>query len=363
MNLKKTSRRQFLTSAAATGMAMGLPGMKALAQTAPQFPQLESSGSIVICTWGGTTDERIKAYYMTEFEKDYGLSWETTSYPDVAKLEVMNQIRNVEWDLVDYEGTQMNIAVSKGLLRPIDYDLLYSVVPKEELNPAVCREYGIGSVSFSTNMGWNRDMYGDGPQNWVEFFDDTKFKGRRGLYAQPRPSFEIALMAAGVPRDQIYPMNMDDAFEALNAIKSKVNLWVERTSQWGVLLENKEVDLVGASLGRLVDEKRANRGYDFHFKDSILEQSYWTIPANAPSGDEAMKALAWFMRAPGQLAYAESTPSGMTNLSIYAGMSPEAAAVAPASPENTKETLFIDDTWWTANAEEAQLRWLEWMSS
>ncbi len=363
MKLDTASRRQFLLGTGATGLMLGLPGLRgALAQTTPHFTQLDASGSIVICTWGGSTDDRIKAYYMTEFEKDYGVSWETTSYPDVAKLEVMDQIKNVEWDMVDFEGTQMNLSAAKGLLRPIDYDLLHSVVPADQLNTGVCREFGIGSVSFSTNMGWNAQMFPEGPQDWVEFFDDTKFKGRRGLYAQPRPSFEIALMAAGVPRDKVYPIDMDEAFEALNAIKKKVDLWVERTSQWGVLLQNKEVDLVGASLARLVDEKKSGV-YDFHFKNNILEQSYWCIPRNAPSGDAAMKALTWFMRAESQLPYAESQPVGMTNVSIYKDITPEAAATAPASPENTKETLFIDDKWWTENAEQAQLRWLEWMSA
>lgn len=359
----KTSRRQFLTAAGAGGLALGMPGLRALAQAAPQFPQLQGSGAIVIVTWGGATNERIESFFMPELVSEYGITAEFTSYPDVARLEVMDQIGNVEWDLVDFEGAQMNIASEKGLLRPIDYDLIHSVVPAEELHSAVCREYGIGSVSFSTNIGWNSELYPEGPQSWVEFFDTEKFPGRRGLYAQPRPSFEIALMAAGVPREEIYPMDMDEAFEALDAIRPKVDLWVERTSQWGVLLQNNEVDLCGASLGRLVEEKLAGRSFDFNFRQSILEQSYWTVPANAPAGDDAMKALAWFMRAEGQKAYAESTPSGLTNTTIYEGLSGDYAPYAPASPENTVDTLFIDDVWWTEHAEEAQLRWLDWLSA
>jgi putative spermidine/putrescine transport system substrate-binding protein len=316
----------------------------------------------VICTWGGATDERIQKFWMTEFEEKYGLSWTTTSFPDVAKLEVMDRIGNVEWDLVDLEGAQMNIAIEKGLLRPIDYELLYSVVPKEQLKPSVCKEFGIGSVAFSTVITWNSEMFPEGPQTWVEFFDTDRFPGRRGLYAQPRPSFEIALMAAGVPRDQIYPIDIDEAFAALDAIRGKVDLWVERTAQWGVLFQNKEVDFGGASLGRALDEKLAGRGYDFTFNESIVEQSYWAIPANAPAGDEAMKALTWFMRAPGQLEYAKSTPSGMTNESIYADMPAEIAAYAPGNPENSQTNLYIDDIWWTENAEESRVRWLDWLS-
>ncbi|WP_172293287.1 extracellular solute-binding protein [Pseudoruegeria sp. HB172150] len=357
-----TNRRRFLAGTGASGLALTLPGLRAFAQDTPHYPQLESEGTIVICTWGGSTDERIKSFWMTEFEKEYGLSWETTSYPDPAKLEVMDRIGNVEWDLVDLEGTQMNLAISKDLLRPIDYELLYSVVPQEELNQDVCKEYGIGSVAFSTVMGWDTDKFETGPQTWVEFFDTEKFPGRRGLYAQPRPSFEIALMAAGVPREEIYPIDMDEAFEALDAIRDKVDLWVERTSQWGVMFQNKEVDLAGASLGRLVEEKINGRSYDFTFAEGIVEQSYWCIPKNAPAGDEAMKALTWFMRAPGQLEYAKSSPVGMTNITITDDLPPDVAAYSPGNPVNRTTNLYIDDVWWTENAEEAGVRWLEWLS-
>lgn len=183
----KTNRRQFLTAAGAGGLVLGVPGLRALAQSGPAYPQLVGSGEIVIVTWGGATNDRINAFYLNDFTPEYGIGAQFTSYPDVARLEVMNQIGNVEWDLIDFEGAQMNIAIEKGLLRPLDYDLIHSVVPAAELNPAVCREYGIGSVSFSTNIGWNSTMYEEGPQSWVEFFDTAKFPGRRGLYAAPRP--------------------------------------------------------------------------------------------------------------------------------------------------------------------------------
>ncbi|UIY32736.1 extracellular solute-binding protein (plasmid) [Neorhizobium galegae] len=198
----------------------------------------------------------MKRIWFEPFGKSTGINVSTTSIPDMSKLEVMEKVGNVEWDLVDTEGVQMQIAIKKGLLQPIDYDLIFSIVPKEQIDPKVITKYGIGSVAFSTVIAWNHDLFGAaGPQTWAEWFDTTRFKGRRALYAQPRPSFEIALMAAGVPKDKIYPINIDDAFKALDAIRSKVNLWVEKTSQWAVLMQNGEVDLMGSSLARTLEER------------------------------------------------------------------------------------------------------------
>lgn len=353
------SRRGFMIGAGAAGLAMGA-GPRAWAGP---LDALKGDGHVVVCAWGGRYMDMMQQIWFDPFTDFSGVTVSTTAIPDMAKLEVMERVGNVEWDLVDTEGTQMHLAVEKGLLRPINYDLILSIVPEAQLDPKVMHEYGIGSVAFSTVIAWNTDVAGpDGPADWVEFFDESKFQGRRALYAQPRPSFEIALMAAGVPKDEIYPINIDDAFAALDAIRGKVDLWVEKTSQWGVLMQNGEVDLMGASLSRTLDEKNAGLPYDFHFNQSIVEQSYWTVPANAPGGDEAMKLIAWMMQAEGMLQYASEMPYVLANTSIYGDIPPEMEERLPGFPANAALNMHIDDTWWAANAQEVQVRWLDWMS-
>jgi Spermidine/putrescine-binding periplasmic protein len=189
----------------------------------------KGDSTLIVNNWGGPTVEKFHTAWYGDFPAATGIQLAPTSIPDVSKLKIMAQVGNVEWDVVDFEGSQMLLAVKDDLLVPIDYDLLFSLVPREQLDPAVLTAYGVGSTAFSTVIAWNKDLFGDnGPQSWAEFFDTEKFKGRRALYAQPKPALEIALMADGVKPNEIYPMDLDRAFAALDKIGPKVDLWVEK---------------------------------------------------------------------------------------------------------------------------------------
>lgn len=356
-------RRSFLTGmgvAFGAGLAGGAGFDSARAQ---DLSLLKGSGDLVVCTWGGASTDAMKEIWFKPFSQLSGINVSTASVPDISKLEVMERVGNVEWDLMDAEGTQMELAIKKGLLRKIDYDLIFKIVPKEQIDPKVIKDYGVGSVAFSTVIAWNTGLFGaEGPQNWKEWADAKRFKGRRALYAQPRPSFEIALMAAGVPPDKIYPINVNDAFKALDELKPKINLWVEKTSQWGVLMQNGEVDLMGSSLSRTLDEKNRTGKIDFTFNQSIVEQDYWVIPKSAPGGANAQKMIAFALMAKGSLAFASRMPFNVANTSIYSDLPEKMKQQLPGYPANAARNLQIDEAWWTANADQVRLRWLDWLS-
>ncbi len=348
-----------------------LMGMGALATAglaprigfAQDYSRLKGSGEVVVCTWGGSSTEIMKDVWFSPFSKTTGIDVQITNSPDLAKLEVMIKSGNIEWDLVDSEGNQYITAVGKGLFEPIDYDLLFSIVPKEQLDPTVMLPYGVGSVAFSTVIGWNTKAVGkDGPQSWAEFFDAKRFKGRRALYARPKPSFEIALLAAGVPKDKIYPIKIDEAFEALDAIRDKVDLWVEQSAQWSLLMQNNEVDMTAAGLALTSREKVGGNTIDYTFNEALAEQSYWTIPKGAPGAANAQKLIAFMMQAEGMRAHALRRPVDIANKSIYADLPVETAKGLPGYPDNAEKGLKIDAKWWSDNGAAVQPRWLEWIS-
>lgn len=324
----------------------------------------KGSSTLIVNNWGGPTVEKMHTAWYGDFPAATGIQIQSTSIPDVAKLKIMAQVGSIEWDVVDFEGNQMLMAMRDGLLAPIDYDLLYQLVPKDQLDASMLTEYGVGSTAFSTVMAWNTEVVGkEGPKSWAEFFDTDKFKGRRALYARPKPSLEIALMADGVAPDKIYPIDIDRAFAALDKIGPKVDLWVEKTSQWDVLIQNREVDLMGSSLARTKAQINAGEPYDLTFAQSVVEQSYWTIPKGAPNAADAQKLVAWMMRAEGQKKALEQQPYyTMTNTAVYAQLSPESLANLPGAPANSANVARIDAQWWLDHGDEVQVRWLDWLS-
>lgn len=347
--------------AALVALGMSLPiGLRA--QEAPEA--FRGTGKLVVNNWGGPTVERMHNAWYGDFSKATGIDVSFTSIPDVAKLKIMDQVGNVEWDVVDFEGAQMLQATRDDLLEPIDYDLMFKLVPKDQLDSAQMTKYGIGSIAFATIMAWNTESVGKkGPTNWAEFFDTKTFPGRRALYARPKPTLEIMLMADGVAPKDVYPIDIDRAFKALDKFGPKVDLWVEKTSQWDVLIQNKEVDLMGSSLARTMAQIEKGEPISIGFNQSILEQSYWTIPKNAPNVKDAQKLVAWMMRAEGERAALKLLPYySMANKAALDGIPRETLAKLPGTPENSANSLTIDAKWWLDHDAEVQTRWLDWLS-
>lgn len=355
------TRRHFMAAAAAS---VALPATIRSALAAADISALKGSGQVVVCSWGGGYTDSQKKAFFDGFSKATGIEVVTTGVPDLAKLRLMNSMNNMEWDLVDTEGPMMFRGIQEGLLLPVDKELIGKAVPMTDLLPAAVNDYGLGSVAYGWVIGWNKESFAKGgPANWTEFFDKTKFPGRRALYAQPKPVLEIMLMADGVPADKLYPLDVERAFAALKKFGPMIDVWAESTSQFDVMIQNKEVDLAGFSLGRIYNQKKAGFPYDYHFNQGLWEQSWWTIPKLAPNAVNAQKLLAWMMMAEPEQDFVKMFPYGVANKTIYDTIPADLAAVLPTSPQNLKTEVELDPKWWTENVDAITPRWMDWYSS
>ncbi len=285
----------------------------------------------------------------------------TTGTPNAAKLKVMEDTGNVQWDLIDAEGQMMFKAAHDKMLEPIDYDLLYKITPREDFVSGSAQPDGFASVAFGWVLAWSTKAFSSNPpRNWADFWDTGKFKGRRAMYAEPKPLLEIALMADGVPKDRIYPIDVNRAYAKLDKIKPHIDVWVSDTAQYDVLMQNGEVDLMLGTLGRTVLAKQHGVPFDFTFNDGAWEQSYWIVPKGAPNAGNAMKLLAWMGQPAPQAAFADAFSIGVPNSKAYALMKPDVAATLPTAPQNVPKELRVDAKWWTDNLDAMNRRWLDW---
>src|SRR3546814_2888227 len=84
---------------------------------------------------------------------------------------------------------------------------------------------------WSYVIGYDGDrIEGPGPRSWADFWDVKRFPGKRGMRKTPKYSLEFALLADGVPPDQVYPTlrtpaGIDRAFSKLDEIKPNVVWW------------------------------------------------------------------------------------------------------------------------------------------
>ena len=77
--------------------------------------------------------------------------------------------------------------------------------PENDFYPETVSECGLGMLFYSTVYAYHADHYKEcKPETIADFFDLETFPGRRGMRRVPAVNLEFALMADGVPRDEVY---------------------------------------------------------------------------------------------------------------------------------------------------------------
>jgi putative spermidine/putrescine transport system substrate-binding protein len=319
----------------------------------------EKKEQLVIVDWGGEgIKNRLKAY-IEPFEKEYGVDVVTESPTDYGKLKAMVESGNVEWDVVAAETEFVDRGAADGLLEKIDYD----VVDKSNMEPWLAHEYGVGAEIYSVSIAYNKDMMpnGEHPETWAEFWDTEKYPGKRTMWNYPVGLLEIALLADGVKKDEIYPIDIDRAFNSLDKIKDNI-IWWSAGEEAIQLLASGEVPLGNAWNGRVVVAKEDGAPIDIEYKESIVVGDSWVIPKGTKNKELAMKFLDF-------VTSAESIANWAT-LMPYLPINPKAKDLiedkdALKEIENfesqSDSQLTVDTGWWFENFDKVNERFQQWL--
>ena len=119
-------------------------------------------------------------------------------------------------------------------------------------NREALQDCAVGGIIYATVIAYNADQSAAGkPSARGDFFDLQRFPGARGLRKSLVVSLEWALMADGVPVDQVYQVlstdsGVDRAFKVLDRIKKNI-VWLEDDPlQLLEQLRNKKVMMTSA---------------------------------------------------------------------------------------------------------------------
>src|SRR5258706_11252792 len=197
------------------GAAVAAPYVKRSHAEAP-WPELTSipdalkgTGEVRIATFGGTMQEAQAKAYFEPFEKLSGIKVRAFPGTSPTKVKAMVETGNVEWDIAQLSrGSIMNLQKRGDYFEKIDYALVDAGV-----TPEYRFEYGLEMLVWAQVMAYRTDVFkGVAPKGWADFWNTKTFPGDRamgGTNAGGWPEMEFALMAAGVPADKVYPLDID----------------------------------------------------------------------------------------------------------------------------------------------------------
>ena len=315
--------------------------------------------TLFVNTWGGTIQAAEDAAYYKSFTEKTGVKIQPVSPVSFAKLKAVVQTGNYEFDVTTLNLVDFHQAMAENLVEPLDY----TVINKSNLPEGGTIEEGIVSVLQATNLIYRKDKFPNGgPKSWADFWDVKKFPGKRGLYNQAVTSLEFALLADGVPKDKLYPLDEDRAYKKLNEIKPHITVWWTQGNQSESLIRDGEVDVMSIWNGRgqvVVDQ---GHPVEMVWNQAHADPNMYFAPKGTPRKKIAMQFLEHMIQAKPQAEFCNILPYGPSNPKAFEFMTKAAIAKAPTSPEHNSLIFKPDAKWLTPRLPQIKDRFAQWLA-
>lgn len=319
---------------------------------------------LTITSWGGSYQDAQREVFFKPYEQVSGKkliedSWDGGIGALRAKAEGAPS-----WDIVQVEADELVLGCDEGIIEPLDWAKLGG---EDAFLPEAVHECGVGAIVWGTVLAYDADKLGQNPPtSWADFFDTGKYPGKRALRKGPRQALEFALMADGVPLDQIYATleteeGVDRAFAKLDSIKKDLVFW-EAGAQPPQLLGSGEVVMTSAYNGRITAaNKTDNRNFKIAWDAGFVYQiDSWVILKNSDLKEEAVELVAWLTQPEQQKLLPPHIPYGPTNKKAGELVEPAVLAETPTAPDNLKHGLFYGRDFWVDNVEQLNERFNSW---
>lgn len=341
-----------------------------------------SAADLVFVSWGGAyTASQQKAYHepYMKMHSDINIVNDDSAGNAVAKLRAMMEANNVTWDLVDMVAADAMLSCDEGLVEEINHDKDLAPAPdgtsaSKDFGDLIVSPCFIPQIVYSTTFGYRTDLVGSTPPTTIaDVFDLKKYPGKRSLEKKAINNLEWALLADGVPADQVYKMLATDkgverAFAKLDTIKDQV-IWWEKGAQTPQLLADGEVVMGSTYNGRLfsvIEEEKQPIAMMWDWQ--VFDLDGWVVPKGSPNKDIVMDYLRFAtdtQRLADQakfISYGPARASSAPLVGKHASLGIDMAPHMPTSPANAKHTLLYNYSFWADNVDDLNEKFASWLN-
>jgi len=207
----------------------------------------------------------------------------------------------------------------------------------------------------------------DGPKNWAEFWDVKKWPGKRGMRRGAKMTLEIALMADGVPRDQVYKTletkeGVDRAFKKLDELKDHIVWWKAGAEPQQRLAAGDVVMSMAYNAWVTRINQEENRNFVIVWDGNNYSMDYWTIVKGSKNKENALKFIALTMRPERQAVFFNRIAYGWTAKGTGKYIKPEMLPKLPTAEGHLDNALMTNVEFWLENGESLEQRFQAWIS-
>lgn len=337
-----------------------------------------AANDLTVVSWGGAYSKSQVEAYQKPWMAKTGKTIISEDYNGgLAEVKAQVEAGNVTWDIVDVELSDAVRGCDEGLFEEIDASLLPpgadGTPAEEDFIEGSINDCAVANIVWSTIFAYDKSVLAEGPSSLADFFDLEKFPGKRGIRKSPKANLEMALIADGVPHDQVYDVlstseGVDQAFAMLDSIKSDV-VWWEAGAQPPQLLADGEVTMTTAYNGRIFNAA-IGEGQDFEivWDGQILDFDLWAIPKGAPNKENALEFLVFsteteqLAKQASWISYGPARRSSGPLVGLYNDGKTEMAPHMPTAEANMGTALVNNYEFWADNQDELDERFSAWLA-
>lgn len=335
--------------------------------------------SLTVVSWGGSYAKACDEGVFKPFTAQTGIEIKLEDYNGgLAEVRAQVDAGAVHWDVVDVELADGVRGCDEGLFEPLETgDLAAGAdgsAASDDFYPGMITECGANQLFYSTVYAYNADRIdGEKPTTIEDFFDLEKFPGRRGMRRSPVVNLEFALMADGVPTEEVYAVldtrsGLERAFRKLDSIKDEI-VWWEAGAQPPQMLADGEVVMSTAYNGRIFNAQVIEeQPFVIVWDGQVLDTGYFAILTDAPNLEAARRFVAFASR-PASMAgitnhisYGPTRRSAQSLVTNHAQTGEVMAPHLPTYPANLERALQNDWQWWSDNRDDMNIRFAAWLA-
>ncbi|HWT98309.1 MAG TPA: ABC transporter substrate-binding protein [Terriglobales bacterium] len=341
-NLITPSTRHLITRR----KALALTGAAIAAPIILRSGRAGAGVELVMANWGGDAIPNFKAAFADPFEKETGIKVTIDgSGPTDGKIKAMVESGNVTWNVCDADSFTSQDLGSKGLLEEIDY----SIVDANKVRPGQALKYGCASYIYTYVIAYNSKKLPEAPKTWADFWNVEKFPGKRSFWKYMSGALEAALIADGVPADQLYPIDTKRALKKLEELKDHIILWESGADSQRFLREG-EVSMASIWNTRATLLERDTKGeIKYTFNQGVAGPSSWAVPKGVKNLKETMQFIAFMQKPELQFELLKSMSNGPANPAGSALATGDLATADPGNADNWKTEIPLDVKWYAEN--------------
>lgn len=324
---------------------------------------LAAAERLTIVSWGGAYERSQSEAYFKPFTAASGIDIAVEQYNGgIEELRQQVESGQHHWDLLDMNISDNMQACALGLLEPIDHA---SLPPAPDGTPAAVdflagslTPCGVSEVVSATVLAFNSQAFpGEKPSRIEDLFDLAKFPGKRALQDKPIATLEWALLAYGVPLQDLYNLlsterGLQLAFAKLDQIKKHI-VWWTSASEPPQLLASGEVAMASGYNGRFFNAAVVD-GHPIHiiWDGQLYEYDGWGIAKNSPNRKLAMQFIQFatgtqpLADQAKYIAYGPARKSSAKLIWQHALSGIDMRPHLPTYPANFRTAIQKDDEWY-----------------